>query len=89
VVNDYIVKDAATSSVLIQATGEAAVLRRTVSPVHTFDGTGLSFVVRIRATGNAGVGAAAVPMADQVQGLVDARGVVVPGIPPRGRPVRC
>ena len=88
--NDYITKDAATSSVLTQWTGEAAVLRRTVPPVLELDGTGLpgggcTFTAR-----TSGIGAPEAPMADQVQrtAVVD-RGYDVRGIPPRGRPVRC
>jgi hypothetical protein len=87
---DNKMKDAATSSVLTQWTGEAVVARRTCSPVQTFDGTGLSIagVTDLRITAG---GHRASAMADQFQGT----GVVVlgdnavPGIPPRWRPVRC
>jgi hypothetical protein len=83
-VNDYIKTDTATSSVLALWTGEAVVLRRTVPPVLAFHGTGLPIVDRFSA-----VSADAIPMPNQVQGVDAGRGVVVPGIPPRGRPVRC
>ena len=85
--NDYIKQDAATSSVLTHWTGEAVVLRRTVPPVLACNGTSLPIADRVRMAGIAGYGA--VSMTDQVQGFGAGRGVVVPGIPPRGRPVRC
>jgi hypothetical protein len=85
-VNDYMIKDAATSSVLQHWAGEAVVVRRTVPPVLKLDGTGLPIADRARMAGIAGYGA--VPMTDQVQGFGVVSGVV-PGIPPRGRPVRC
>ena len=83
--NDYITKDAATSSVLTLWTGEAVVLRRTVPPVLAFHGTGLPVDDRF----SAAMAFDAIPMTDQVQGIGAGRGAVVPGIPPRGRPVRC
>jgi len=86
-VNDHMTKDAATSSVLTHWAGEAVAVRRTVPPVLACKGTGLPIVDRVRMAGTAGYGA--VPMTDQVQGFGAGRGVVVPGIPPRGRPVRC
>lgn len=85
--NDYITKDAATSSVLTQWTGEAVVRRRTVATVLACKGTGLPIADRARTAGIAGYGA--VPMTDQVQDFGVGSGVVAPGVPPRGRPVRC
>jgi hypothetical protein len=86
-VKNYTNKDAATSSVLKHRAGEAVVVRRTVPPVLTCKGTSLLVADRVRMAGIAGGGV--VPMTDQVQGFGAGRGVVVPGIPPRGRPVRC
>ena len=85
---DSMIKDAATSSVLMW-TREAVVARRTNPPVHEIDGTGLPIAARMCTLGVAGIGVDAAPMSYQVQGFGAGRGVVVPGIPPRGRPVRC
>ena len=87
--NDFMTKGAATSSVLTQWAGEAAVLRRTAPPVQMFDGTGLPIVGRARVRGSAGLGGRAVAMAAPVPGRGGGRGGGGPGIPPRGRPVRC
>ena len=83
--NDFITIDTATSPVLgFRWTEEAAGARRTVPPVHTVKGTGLSFV-------GAGTPVGVVIGADQLQGIgVDRMPTAAaPGIPPRWRPVRC
>lgn len=82
----------ATSLVLGSSrTGEAAVARRTVPPVHTVKGTGLPFAgLGATSFGTvAVVGGAMGP--DQVQGtgVVRVRIAADPGIPPRSGPSRC
>jgi hypothetical protein len=89
-VSFFIIKDAATPSVLTRWTGEAAELRLAVPPVRKLDGTSLPVGGRTHATRVSGIGTGAALMVDQVQGTVVVdRGFDVPGIPPRGRPVRC
>ncbi|HEX6756729.1 MAG TPA: hypothetical protein VF109_12385 [Mycobacteriales bacterium] len=88
--NNYTITDAATLSVPTQWTGKAAVVRCPVAPVQLkFDGTGLPSGALGISPRISGIGTGAVGMADQVQDVVVDRGVDVPGIAPRGRPVRC
>jgi hypothetical protein len=81
---------AATSSVLTDWTGEAVAARRTVPPVHTFDGTGLSMIVGVTDS-RVVAGGYDLGMAERFKGLgiVAVGDNAVPGIPPRWRPVRC
>jgi hypothetical protein len=89
-VNDDMTMDAATFPVLTHGTTEAAVLRLAAPPVRELDRTSLPTRDRTPATRTRWIGAGAALGADQVQGTVVVdRGYDVPGIAPRGRPVRC